>query len=807
MKLKLALLFAMLLAANAYALSFVHLATLNGNETGGPSFSRPAHIAFDSDGRAYIADPGNNRIVVYSSNLSYLTSRGGVLGNGITEMDGPTGIAIDQSGKLYIADTLNHRVIVYSGYTGSYVKAIATGGSEGYSLNRPEGVFVSSNGTVHIADTYKDRIELFSDSGMFITEIKGLEQFGDYVFNRPSGVFVDENNGWILVSDTQNNRVQVFDLGYNFIRRLGWGEGDEGFYAPAAAASDRLGRIYIADTGNNRVQVFSRNFAFLMSINGTEGGAASTGNSSFGSPRGIAIDSRDRLFISDNANNRVLVFQAVDVELERQYTENKIALVKSGYSSALSSISLAQAKIGKIIESGCTNAENPSALLNYGNARLEIANASLLKADLLFSQERYSEAAAEADGASSFISEANESAVSAASMVDSFIIASGEAVPSMTKVAEALGEVAELNATAHQLNASVLSPPALGSALSGYESAKQMCAAGNYDAASSAAQAALTDAMAARDAYRQGINIVVIPVYLGIRDEFLAAKANITLYDLPIDATPLEIEISYANTLILDSKYIEALQKLSAIRSNLTALQGRIALHWDLVEARRQTLRTEITYQGSRIPALEELAENYSQPFDSVSAVRLLAAAEANLSAGRLDDANNSIAELGSSLNMAEGALRAIAVKVDAAKAAIAQAESDISRAEAESIPLPLVGADLYGAKADLEAARSMLYTDPDAAKTAAESAGNAAVAEYNRVRGRKPWVVGGIILAFAVIFVLIIGMGTIAAGALAIMRHIRKRAKKLEKAAGDGIKDAEGKLMQMEEGLLGKKK
>ena len=83
-----ALIAIILLAANAFALSFVYMATLNGSEGGlYPGFSHPANIALDSDGRIYVADPGNSRIVVYSQDLTYMTSRGGVLGSGPTELE------------------------------------------------------------------------------------------------------------------------------------------------------------------------------------------------------------------------------------------------------------------------------------------------------------------------------------------------------------------------------------------------------------------------------------------------------------------------------------------------------------------------------------------------------------------------------------------------------------------------------------------------------------------------------------------------------------------------------------------------
>jgi DNA-binding beta-propeller fold protein YncE len=71
----------------------------------------PAGITLDQEGNVYVADTGNNRIQVFSSNGTFITKWGdvtkwGEYGSGNSTMRSPQGIAVDfSSGNVYVADT------------------------------------------------------------------------------------------------------------------------------------------------------------------------------------------------------------------------------------------------------------------------------------------------------------------------------------------------------------------------------------------------------------------------------------------------------------------------------------------------------------------------------------------------------------------------------------------------------------------------------------------------------------------------------------------------------------------------------
>lgn len=75
-------------------------------------------------------------------------------------------------------------------------------------------------------------------------------------FNWPTGVSVNESDQ-IIVSDSYNHRMQVFQPDGTFVSRFGTEGGKEGeFKRPAGVAVTNTGNIVVADWGNDRIQVF-----------------------------------------------------------------------------------------------------------------------------------------------------------------------------------------------------------------------------------------------------------------------------------------------------------------------------------------------------------------------------------------------------------------------------------------------------------------------------------------------------------------------------------------------------------------------
>ena len=78
------------------------------------AFRTPQDFCVSPDGNLYIADTGNNRIVVLDGTLKNVVK----VINGFTEngteqtFSAPYGVAVSEKGMLYIADSQNRRIVV-----------------------------------------------------------------------------------------------------------------------------------------------------------------------------------------------------------------------------------------------------------------------------------------------------------------------------------------------------------------------------------------------------------------------------------------------------------------------------------------------------------------------------------------------------------------------------------------------------------------------------------------------------------------------------------------------------------------------
>lgn len=95
------------------------------------AFRSPQDLCVSPEGKLYIADTGNNRVVVLSDDLkTVLQVIDGFEADGQREaFSAPYGVAVSQSGQLYVADSQNHRIVVLE-LDGSFVKYVRDPKSE-----------------------------------------------------------------------------------------------------------------------------------------------------------------------------------------------------------------------------------------------------------------------------------------------------------------------------------------------------------------------------------------------------------------------------------------------------------------------------------------------------------------------------------------------------------------------------------------------------------------------------------------------------------------------------------------------------
>lgn len=120
-------------------------------------------------------------------------------------------------------------------------------------------------------------------------------------FTWPRGISVSDNI--IVVADSSNHRVQVFDANGTFSFEFGtYGNGDGEFDCLAGVAVNRIGQFIIADRYNHRIQVFDPSGRFLRTF-----GSQGTSDGKFNYPWGITTDSMGFIYVCDKENHRIQV--------------------------------------------------------------------------------------------------------------------------------------------------------------------------------------------------------------------------------------------------------------------------------------------------------------------------------------------------------------------------------------------------------------------------------------------------------------------------------------------------------------------
>ena len=117
--------------------------------------------------------------------------------------------------------------------------------------------------------TLKHQLHKLSSDGSILKTVGRLGT-RNAEFNYPNGLRVSKNRE-LYVCDSNNNRVQVFNLNLEFKRSFGnRGTGKGQFNNPGDVEFDSRDNIYVAEQDNHRIQVFSCTECHLYNIRGIE---------------------------------------------------------------------------------------------------------------------------------------------------------------------------------------------------------------------------------------------------------------------------------------------------------------------------------------------------------------------------------------------------------------------------------------------------------------------------------------------------------------------------------------------------------
>jgi uncharacterized repeat protein (TIGR01451 family) len=268
-------------------------------------------VAFNADGTKLLAsDAGNNRVLIWNTIPTTTADAADVVigqtnftsnasGCSSTELNTPKSLVVTPDGKLFIADHENNRVLVYNRIpttNGAAADIVIgqddfntnTSGNAANKMNGPWDITISTDGKLLVSDVNNNRILVFNaiphQNGASADYVIGQEDFGissaglaPNKFNEPIGVTVSPT-GMLAVGEFVNHRVLIFN---------------EVPQENGASADVVLGQ---------------NDFYTNAEFNDGTGSDGSAADNNFENPYTIFFDINDRLFVNGRDMNRVMVF-------------------------------------------------------------------------------------------------------------------------------------------------------------------------------------------------------------------------------------------------------------------------------------------------------------------------------------------------------------------------------------------------------------------------------------------------------------------------------------------------------------------
>ncbi len=269
-----------------------------------PGANQPSDIAIAPNGDMYLVDGVNNRIIVIGKDGTWKFDFGSE-GTDKGKFSHPVGIDISDKGKVFIADSGNHRIQVFD-FKGNFLSMFTIKTSTDKHSPDPVDIIVSGlKDYLYVSDNENHKIKVFRQNGSFEFEWgKFGEELGEF---RYPGIMVQNSYNEVFVVDVLNTRAQKFDPFGAYIASIGsWGVLEGNLFRPKGITIDKRNRVFISDSYMGVIQAFTDMGSYL--------GVLCENNKKrvFNTPVGILIDENDRILVVEMRGNQITALQILE---------------------------------------------------------------------------------------------------------------------------------------------------------------------------------------------------------------------------------------------------------------------------------------------------------------------------------------------------------------------------------------------------------------------------------------------------------------------------------------------------------------
>ncbi len=213
---------------------------------------KPTGMAFDKEGRLWVADTHYARVMVYDRDGKELFQFGS-RGEGPGQFIFPTCIAWDNDGNIYVGEYGGNDRINKFSKDRKWLLSFGGRDAGEASLERPTQIKFDPAGFLWVSDGCHHRICKFSLDGKLLASF-GKPGNGPGELSYPYDLEKTKSGG-VIVTEHGNNRVSEFDSQGKFLRSWGSPGRENGqLMQPWKAEFGRDGILYVVDAWNNRIQ-------------------------------------------------------------------------------------------------------------------------------------------------------------------------------------------------------------------------------------------------------------------------------------------------------------------------------------------------------------------------------------------------------------------------------------------------------------------------------------------------------------------------------------------------------------------------
>lgn len=264
-----------------------------GQSGSGPSeFLSPTDLDLDSYGNLVVADAGNTRFQVISSDDGKVVASGGEFGVDKMKLQSISGIGVDKKdGVVWVCDEKGNKIVKFD-LDGSPILKVTK------HMKAPMDVAVDKDNSIYVIMARTSEIYKYSYEGRFQKKIGGRGK-AELIF--PTSIIIHDNI--IYVTDFGGKRIVKLKLDGSFIEEIkNKGEYEE-MKGPSGLFIDEESNLYVLDLGEVPVVILTPD-GNLVSQVGTFGNYK--GN--FLYPTGVVAKNKKDVYVLDNSRNTILNF-------------------------------------------------------------------------------------------------------------------------------------------------------------------------------------------------------------------------------------------------------------------------------------------------------------------------------------------------------------------------------------------------------------------------------------------------------------------------------------------------------------------